>query len=95
MVRDPAQGVVAEDGRMRAGRRDDPDRLDVELEEPEQKRQAEVRREPGERDPRAVARRDGVGWRREIAIRDEREDVARPEVAPDLVEICGGGGHVN
>ncbi len=56
MVGDPAQRVVAEDGRMRAGRRDDADRLDVELEQPEQERQAEVGRETGERHPGTAAR---------------------------------------
>ena len=95
MVGDPAQRVVAEDGRMRAWRGDDADRMDVELEQPKQEREAEIRWEAGERDPRSVAGRDRVGRRREIAIRDEREDVARPELPPDHVEVCGGGGHVN
>ena len=55
MVRDPAQRVVAEDGRMRAWRGDDADQMDVELEEAEQEREAEIRWEAGERDPRSVA----------------------------------------
>ena len=80
---------------MGAGRGDDPDRLDLELEQAEEERQAEVGRKPGERDPRAAPRRDRFRWGRQVAIGDEGEDVARPEVAADLVEICGRGGHVN
>jgi hypothetical protein len=95
MVGDPAQRVVAEDGRMCAGRRDDADRVDIELEQPQQERQAEVRREAGERDAWTVARRDRVGGRREIPIRDEREHVARPQFVSNHVEVFGRGGHVN
>ncbi len=95
MVGDAAQRVVAEDGRVCSGGGDDPDRLHVELEQPEEERQAEVGREAGERHARAGACGDDLGRGREIAIGDEGEDLACPEVAANGIEVRRVGCHLS
>jgi hypothetical protein len=96
VVGDPAQRVVAKDGRMCAGAGDDAAEVDVEVEQPEQEGEAVVARESREEQPGrvgaggALRRAGGLG---QHAVGDEAEALPGPQLLADVVEVRGGDGH--